>query len=81
MLNTMKIQNKSVLSARVLKIEFAEKLNSYVLHFAVAVSGGYEIKTTWTNSSVAPEFTIGQSVVLLPIKGKDDKVRYSPLPA
>lgn len=77
----MKIQNKSVLSAQVLKIDFAESQNSYVLHFATPVDGGYQLHECWTNSADKPAFTIGQSVLLLPIKGKDGKTRYSPLPA
>ena len=77
------IKSTSVIAAQVLNVDFAESRNSYVVNCVSKQSdGGYKIHDPiWTNSPLAPVFTAGMSVNLIPIKGKDGKVRPQILPA
>lgn len=78
----MKIHKNKVVSATILKVELVEQVNSWVIQAASVLSdGSYELHDIWTNSTDKPIFSVGQPVVLLPVKGKDGKTRYSPLPA
>lgn len=76
----MKINENSLIKAQVIKIEFSKSQDSWVLHFLQTVDGGFNHYDTWTNSNVAPELTVGESVVLIPLKGTDGVTRYTPMP-
>ena len=77
------IKASAIVSAQVLNVDFAEPMNSYVVNcVSKQADGGYKIHDPiWTNSTVAPNVSAGQSVVLLPIKGKNNKIRHQVLPA
>ena len=79
----MKITKSQIVSAQVLNIDFAESMNSYVVNCVSPLKdGGYKVhEPVWTNSMQTPIFTAGQSVNLIPIKGKDGKTRHQILPA
>ena len=80
-MNTIKATQ--ILTAQVLNVDFAESRNSYVVNVVSKTKdGGYKVHDPiWTNSSQTPLFTAGMSVNVIPIKGKDGKVRPQILPA
>lgn len=82
--NTMKsIKASDVISAQAIKVDFVESKNSWVITVvSPKTNGGYNLhEPIWTNSTVQPQVSVGQSVVLIPVVGTDGKARYSVLPA
>ena len=82
-----KILKSSLVSAQVLNIDFVESENSYVVNCVSPLKdGGYQIhEPIWTNSTVQPIVTAGQSVNLIPEtytnKSKQKVTKFHILPA
>ena len=76
------IKASQIVSAQVLSINFADKMNSYVIKVITKEKDGdYTLHPDiWTNSSTRPDLTVGQSVQLIPIIGVDKKERLEILP-
>ena len=81
------IQASEIVSAQVLNIDFADKLNSYVVNVVSPLEdGGYKVhEPIYTNSAQQPVFTAGQSVNLIPEtytnKAKKRVTKFHILPA
>lgn len=81
------ITPSQIVSAQVLNIDFAESMNSYVVNCVSPLKdGGYKVhESIWTNSTVPPVFTAGQSVNLIPetytTKAKKKVTKFHILPA
>ncbi len=81
------IKATSILAAQVLNIDFVASENSYVINCVSKQSdGGYKVHDPiWTNSPLAPVFTAGQSVNLIPetytSKAKKTVTKFHILPA
>lgn len=76
------IKASQIVSAQVLSINFADKMNSYVIKLITKKGNGdYTLHPdVWTNSSTRPDFTVGQTLKLIPITGVDNKERLEILP-
>lgn len=79
---TTTIQKSDIVTAQVLSINFAEPMNSYVIKtFTKKDNGDYDLHNDiWTNSSTRPDFTVGQTLTLIPITGTDNTKRLEILP-
>lgn len=81
------IEASSIVAAQVLNIDFADKLNTYVVNVVSPLDGGgYKVhEPIYTNSAQQPVFTAGQSVNLIPEtytnKAKKRVTKFHILPA
>jgi len=63
----MNIQKSDIISAQVLKVEFAPEFESWIIKCVQKqTDGSYNLYNSWTNSTDKPIFTIGQSVLVMP---------------
>ena len=81
------ISKTQIVPAQVLNIDFADKLNSYIVTVVSPLKdGGYKVhEPIYTNSAQQPVVTAGQSVNLIPEaytnKAKKRVTKYHILPA
>ena len=81
------IETSQIVRAQVLNIDFVDKRNSYLINIVSPLdNGGYKVhEPIWTNSTVPPVFTAGQSVNLIPEtytnKEKKQVTKFHILPA